>query len=402
MDRREFIAGMVTATAMALASQARAAGGTLRGVTDDEILMGQTMPYTGPASVYSAWCGKVHLAYCDYINAKGGINGRKLKLLSYDDGYNPSRTIEQVRRLVERDQVAFIFYIFGTAPSEAAKGYLNSRKVPLLFTGTSAPFADPERFPYAMPITANAGIEANILGDFIRDNHAGKKIGVLYQQDDIGEVVRKGLRAGLGDQADLIVSEQPYQITDTTVDSQILTLRSAGVEVLYNAATVKHGVQAAKKMQEIGWEPTTFILNSSTGIVDLMQKSGSRLPKELITTAYFKSPLNHAWDNDPDMLEWRKFMAEFYPDGPADEPFCVLSTVAIQALVHVLTACGDDLSTENIMKVATSMKDVELPMLLPGIRLNTGADDFFPIEDLQVISYDGENWNNVGEVRSAS
>ncbi len=405
MQRRTFMTTVLATTALMLAQQARAQGGTLRGVSDDEIRVGQTMPYTGPASVYAAWCGKVHLAYCDFINANGGINGRNLKLFSYDDAYQPPRTIEQVRRLVERDDVALIFYIFGTAPSEAVKAYLNSKKVPFLFTGTSASdtFSDPERFPYTVPFSASAGMEATILGKYIAQAFPGKKIGILYQQDDIGNTVRAGLRKGLGEEASsLIVSEQAYQITDPTVDSQILSMRAAGAEIFYNSATVKHAAQAIKKAREINWNPATFILNSTTGVLEVLQESGSTPMDQLFTTSYFKSPVDPVWDNDPAMIEWKAFMAEYYPDGDAEEPFCVLSTVFLQCLIHVLRECGDDLTTENIMRIATSMQDVELPLLLPGIRLTTSATDYLPIQDLQIISYEAGAWVSVGEVVSAN
>jgi len=403
MDRRGFMASIAATAAMTLASQARAAGGTLRGVTDTEIRIGQTNPYSGPASVYAAWYGKVHLAYCDYVNSKGGINGRKIKLISYDDGYQPPRTIEQVRRLIERDNVAAIFMIFGTAGNESVKTYVNSKKVPMLFAGTSAEgFADPAKFPYSMPFSASAGIEATIYGKYIRENLAGKKICILYQQDDIGVSVRNGLRRGLGEEASkLIVNEQAYQVSDTTVDSQVLAMRASGAEIFYNSATLKHAVQAMKKASEIGWNPTTFILNTTTPMAKLLAESGSRMADTVMATAYFKSPVDPKWDKDPAMVEWKAFMAKFYPDGDATEPSCVLSTAFLQAMLYVLQACGNDLTTENIMRVATSMKDVEIPLLLPGIKLNTSATDYLPIEELQLIRYDSGNWVDVGGIVSS-
>jgi ABC-type branched-subunit amino acid transport system substrate-binding protein len=396
--------GALATTAMGLANRAFAQGGTLRGVTADQIIIGQTNPYTGPASVYAGWSGKVALAYAEFINANGGINGRKLKLLSEDDGYQPPRTLEVVRRLVERDNVAVVWNTFGTAPSEAIKAYLSGRKVPVLCAGTSAAetFADPEKYPYAFPFTASARMEAIILGKFIAKEMGGKKIGILYQQDDIGEGVRAGLRLGLGEEAaKLIVSEQAYNISDPTIDSQVLSLRAAGAEIFYNSATVKHAAQAIKKANEIGWDPATFILNSATGVLKVLSDAQSKPTTTLMTTSYFKSPIDSKWDADPAMVEWKKFMADFYPDGDPKEPFCVLTTVNMQCMLHILKACGDDLTSENIIRVATSMKDVELPLLLPGIKLNTSPTDYLPIQELQIVSYKDENWEMIDDVISA-
>lgn len=401
MKRRDLIRfGAGLAVMSLLPASARAAN--VRGVTDTEILLGQTNPYSGPASAYSAYYGRVQTAYAAYVNDRGGINGRKVRLLSYDDGHNPSRTVEQVRKLVEQDGVAAMFHIFGTAPNRAVVKYLNNKKIPTPFAGVSGEgFAEPETQPYTMPLQANSRIEARIYGRYMAEHHKGKKVGLLFQQDEIGESVRRGLREGLGSENEsLIVSEQPYQLTDTTVDSQILNLRASGAEVFYNSATLKHAAQAIKKSQELGWTPPMFILTTTTAVRKILAQSGGGLTEGTIGAIWHKSPLDPIWDDDPAMVEWRGFMKKYYPEGDITEPACVLSTCYVQAMFYVLEKCGDDLSGDNIMKVAASLQDVSLPLLLPGITLNTSPTDYDPIDQLQLIRIENGDWKLFGSVIS--
>ncbi|MEO8296414.1 MAG: ABC transporter substrate-binding protein [Burkholderiales bacterium] len=400
MKRRDLlVSGLGVSAGLAVAPFAHAQV-EVRGVTKTEIRLGQTNPYSGPLSAYSAWYGKVQLAYCDMINDRGGINGRKVKLISYDDGYQPPRTVEQVRKLVESDNVAAMLMIFGTAPNRAVVKYLNSKKVPQIFAGVSGDgFADPQTQPYTMPFQPTARIEARVFGQYMAKNLPGKKIGVLYQLDEIGEGVRKGLRDGLGpDLEKLIVSEQSYQPSDTTVDSQVLNLRAAGAEVFFNSATVKHCAQAAKKAQEIGWQPTMFLINTSAAVSKILEESGSKLADGTVTSTWHKNPNDPQWANDPAMKEWKAFMAKYYPTGDATEPSCVLSTVYCQAMFHVLEKCGDNLTGENIINIARNLKQVSLPLMLPGITLDTTPTDYYPIQKLQLVHIEAGKWKSFGPV----
>lgn len=402
MKRRELLV-MGAGASLLGAPLAYAQTGAMPGVTATEIRLGQTQPYSGPLSAYAAWFGKVQLAYCNYINDMGGINGRKIKLFSYDDGYQPPRTVEQVRKLVESDQVAAILHIFGTAPNRAVVKYLNTKKIPQIFCGTSGDgFADPQTQPYTMPFQPTSRIEARAFGKYMVQNFKGKKIGVLFQQDEIGLSVKQGLREGLGAENEkMIVSEQSYQPSDTTVDSQVLNLKAAGAEIFYNSATVKHCAMAAKKAQEIGWQPTMFILTTSTTTNKVLKESGSGLPEGTISSQWHKSPADPAWATDPAMVEWKAFMKKYYPEGDATEANCVLSTCYAQGLFHVLKTCGNNLSGENIMNVARDLKGVTLPLLLPGITLNTSATDYYPIEQLQLVRIEKGDWKLFGSIVSA-
>ncbi|MEJ8814630.1 ABC transporter substrate-binding protein [Variovorax ureilyticus] len=403
MQRRQLLVAGAAGAAMSFPPFLRAQSKESPGVTDTEIRLGQTNPYSGPLSAYAAWFGKVQLAYCNFVNDQGGINGRKIKLLSYDDGYQPPRTVEQVRKLVESDGIAAVLHIFGTAPNRAVVRYLNTKKIPQIFCGTSGDgFADPKTQPYTMPFQPTARIEAQIFGKYMLQDLKGKKIGILYQQDEIGASVRQGLREGLGaGNEKLIVSEQSYQPSDTTVDSQVLNLKASGAEIFYNSATLKHCAMAVKKAQEVGWQPTIFTLNTTSAVNKVLKESGSGLPEGSLTSIWHKSPVDPAWANDPAMVEWKGFMKKYYPEGDASEPNCVLSTCYAQAMFHVLKSCGNDLRSENILNVARNLKSVQLPLLLPGITLNTSPTDYYPIKQLQLTHIEKGDWKSFGQVLSA-
>ena len=400
MKRRELLKYGAGASLTVSFPLARAAD--MPGVTATEIRLGQTNPYTGPLSSYSAWFGKVQLAYCNYINDQGGINGRKIKLISYDDGYQPNRTVEQVRKLVESDGVAAMLYIFGTAPNRAVVKYLNAKQIPQIFAGvTGSGFADPKTQPYTMPFPPSAQIEARSFAKHMVQNFPGKKIGLLFQQDEIGSSVREGLREGLGKVNEkLIVSEHSYQPSDTTVDSQVLNLKAAGCEVFFNSATVKHAAMAAKKALELGWNPAMFMINTSSAVAKIIRDSGGALPDGTITSLWHKNPNDPVWANDPAMVEWKAFMKKYYPEGDITEPSCVYSTLSAQAFFHILKTCGNDLTGKNIVNVARNLRGVPLPLLLPGITLNTSPDDYYPIEQLQLTRIEKGDWKSFGSVLS--
>lgn len=381
----------------------RAQSAEMPGISDSEIRIGQTVPYSGPLSMYGTNYGKLQQAYCQMINDGGGINGRKLNLISLDDGYQPPRTVEQIRRLVERENVAFIFYIVGTATSRSVIRYLENKKIPHLFAGALGEgFNEPETNPHTMAWGPTSRMEAVIVGQYLAEMHPDKKIGLLYQQDDFGDGVRQGLREGLGEKAANLTTELPYNVSDTTVDSQVLALRASGVEVFYNSATLKHCAQAQKKVNELGWKPVQVVLTTSSSVTRLLQESGSDLPEGTLSTQWYKNPAEKRWDNDPEMTQWREdFMKKYFPEGDPKEPNCVIATSGIQALVHVLQNCGDNLTRENVMNVASSMQDVQLPLLLPGVTLNTSKDNHAPIRQMQLMEYKDKNWAEFGPIWKA-
>ncbi len=373
------------------------------GVTATEIKIGNTNPYSGPASAYGT-IGKVIGAYFKKINEEGGINGRKINYISYDDGYSPPKTVEMVRRLVEQDEVAFVFQTLGTPTNSAIHRYMNQKQVPHLFVATGATkWGDPKNFPWTMGWQPTYQTEGRIYAQYILKNIPDAKVGILYQNDDYGKDYLKGFKDGLGDAARrVIVAEQSYEVTDPTVDSQIVNLKNSGANVFFNITIPKFAVQAIKKAHDIGWKPTHFLNNVSSSVQVVLRPAGTDASRGLITTLYLKDPTDPQWDNDPGMKEWRAFMAKYYPEGNTADGFNVYGYTVAQTLVHVLRQCGNDLSRANIMKQAASIKDLALPLLLPGIKINTGPDDYYPIEQEQLAKFDGERWVLFGEVYDAS
>ncbi len=373
------------------------------GVTATEIKIGNTNPYSGPASAYGT-IGKVIGAYFKKINEEGGINGRKINYISYDDAYSPPKTVEMVRRLVEQDEVAFVFQTLGTPTNSAIHRYMNQKKVPHLFVATGATkWGDPKNFPWTMGWQPTYQTEGKIYAQYILKNIPDAKVGILYQNDDYGKDYLKGFKDGLGDAARrIIVAEQSYEVTDPTVDSQIVNLKNSGANVFFNITIPKFAVQAIKKAHDIGWTPTHFLNNVSSSVQVVLRPAGTDASRGLITTLYLKDPTDPQWDNDPGMKEWRAFMARYYPEGNTADGFNVYGYTVAQTMVHVLKQCGNDLSRANIMKQAASIKDLSLPLLLPGIKINTGPDDYYPIEQEQLARFDGERWVLFGEVYDAS
>ncbi|MBN9584644.1 MAG: branched-chain amino acid ABC transporter substrate-binding protein [Afipia sp. 62-7] len=371
------------------------------GATDTEIKIGGIMPYSGPASAYGV-IGKTQSAYFNKINAEGGINGRKIVFLSYDDGYSPPKAVEQARKLVESDEVLFIFNPLGTPSNSAIQKYMNAKKVPQLFVATGATkWNDPKDFPWTMGWQPNYQSEGRVYAKYLMKEKPAGKIGILYQNDDFGKDMLKGLKDGLGAKAaSMIIAEEPYEVTSPTVDTQIVTLKSKGADVFISFTTPKFGAQSIKKVAELGWKPL-FILNnvaSSTGSV--IKPAGFDNAQGVISATYGKDPSDPQWKDDPGVKHFDAFLAKYFPEGNRTDSSVAYGYSSAQTLVHVLKACGDNLTRENIMKQAASIKDLQLEMGLPGIKLNTSATDFAPIEQLQMMRFKGERWEMFGPIIS--
>ena len=370
------------------------------GASDKEIRIGQTVPYSGPLSVLGT-LGKVQLAYFSKVNELGGINGRTVNLISLDDAYQPSRTVEQTRKLVEEQKVLAMTGV-GVPTSAAVQRYLNTKKVPQIFLATGAVrFADPKNFPWTMGWMPLNVTEGKIYGKYIADNIPNAKIGVLYQNDDFGKDFLSGFKSGLGDKAaSLIVKETTYEVTDPTLDSQIISLRSSGADVLFTGAAAKFGALALRKVYDIGWKPTQFLASTSTSIAINLRPIGLEKAVGVISTRYLKDPSDPAWANDKAVQEYLAFLKKYAPELDPNDTIGVIGYSIAQTIEHVLRNCGNDLTRENVMKQPTSLKDVELPMLIPGIKLNTGPDDYVPIDQLQLMKFDGQLWRGFGGISS--
>jgi branched-chain amino acid transport system substrate-binding protein len=370
------------------------------GATDTEIKVGNIMPYSGPASSY-ATIGKTEAAYFNKINAEGGINGRKINFISYDDGYNPAKTVEQARKLVESDEVLLIFNSLGTANNTAIQKYMNARKVPQLFVSTgAAKWNDPKNFPWTMGWQPSYQVEARIYAAYILKNYPGKTIGVLYQNDDFGKDYIIGLHEGLGDQASkLIVIESSYETSAPTVDSQVVQIKGANPDIFVNIATPKFAAQAIKKIGELNWKPVHFVTNVSGSIGGVLKPAGYENDQGILSTAYLKDPNDPQWKDDPAMSEWRAFMTKWYPEGDQQDASTVFAYGVAKGLEQVLRQCGDDLTRENVMKQAANLS-FEIGIYLPGTRIKTSPTDFAPLEQLQMMRFEGESWKLFGPVMS--
>ena len=369
------------------------------GVTDTEIKIGQTMPYSGPLSAF-ATIGKAQAAYFEMVNSKGGVNGRRIKLISLDDGYSPPKTIEQTRKLVESDDVLLLFSSFGTPPNTAAMKYLNAKRVPQLFiAATGMKWGDPRNFPWTMAFLPSQKTGTTGYVRYLLKNRPDAKIGVLYQNDDFGKDYVKALRDHLGDQAQrMIVAEASYESTDPSVDSQIATLKGSGADTFFSFTSPKFSAQAIRKAYDIGWTPLYFIPYSATSVSAVLQPAGLEKSMGVIASAYVKDPTDPQWKADAATLDWLAWMKRYYPDGDVAEIYNVYAYTNAQLLMHVLKQCGDELTRENAMKQAANLQNLELPMLLPGVRINTSATDYDPIKQLQLMRFDGRQWVRFGEV----
>ncbi|MFC0282626.1 ABC transporter substrate-binding protein [Camelimonas abortus] len=373
------------------------------GVSDTEIVFGQTMPYSGPASAYGV-IGKAEEAYFRMVNDRGGINGRKLRMLSYDDGYSPPKTVEQIRRLVEQDNVLFTFQTLGTPSNAAIQKYMNQKKVPQLFVSTGASrFSDPKEFPWTMGFNPTYLTEGRIYGRYIRKNHPDGKIAILYQNDDFGREVIQGLRQGLGDAADrMIIAEVSYEVTDPTVDSQMVKLKNSGANIFVNLTTPKFAAQSIRKAAEIGWKPIQLLTVNSVSITQVLVPAGVENARGIMSIGYLKDWTDPEWKDDPGMKRWEAFMDRYLPGADKANASYLYAYTAAQLMEHVLRQAGDDLTRENIMKTAASLKDVKLDLLLPGMTINTSPDDYLVIEQMRMARFDGERWAPFGELIDAS
>jgi len=371
------------------------------GATDTEIKIGNIMPYSGPASAYGV-IGKTEAAYFKKINAEGGINGRKINFISYDDAYSPPKTVEQARKLVESDEVLFIFNSLGTPPNSAIHKYMNSKKVPQLFVATGATkWNDPKNFPWTMGWQPNYQSETQIYAKYILKNMPNAKIAVMYQNDDYGKDYLKGLLDGLGAKKTMIIAEESFETSEPTIDSHIVKLKASGADVFINIATPKFAAQAIKKMGEIGWKPTHFLNNVSASVSSVLKPAGYDNSQGIISAAYLKDPSDPQWNNDKGMKDYLAFLAKDFPEGDKLDNSSVVAYGVAQTMVEVLKKCGDNLTRENIMKQAASLKDFNTEVLLPGIKINTSATDFAPISQLQLMKFKGEKWELFGDIISA-
>jgi len=369
------------------------------GATDTEIKVGQTVPFSGPASAY-ATIGKAQAAYFKMINDQGGINGRKINLIQYDDGYSPPKAVEQIRKLVESDEVLLTFQVIGTPVNAAVQKYLNGKKVPQLFAATGASkFTDPKNFPWTMGFNPNYFVEGRIYGQYIVKEHPNAKVGILYQNDDLGKDYLNGIKAGLGEKAkSMIVAEASYEVSDPTIDSQILKIKDAGTDLFFSATTPKQAAQAIKKISELDWHPVQIVDINATSVGAVMKPAGLDASKGVISVNYGKDPLDPTWKDDAGMKRYFDFMAKYYPDGDKDSNFNTYGYATAQMLVHVLKQCGDDLTRENVMKQAASMKDVTTDIALPGIKANTSPTDYRVNKQLQMMKFNGERWELFGPI----
>jgi ABC-type branched-subunit amino acid transport system substrate-binding protein len=371
------------------------------GVTDTEILLGQSMPYSGPASAYGTY-GKAQAAFFRMLNEHGGVNGRKIKLLSLDDGYSPPRTVEQIRKLVEQDQVLAIFSSFGTPTNTAIVKYLNVKKVPHLFvTSGAAEFTDPKTYPWTIGWRVNYVSEAKVYARYLLKMRPNAKIAALYQHDDVGKDYMRGLREGLGDRAQkMIVAEASFEVTDPTVDSQIVSLKSSGADTFFNFSSPKAAAQAIRKIWDLGWRPLQFVGNPAASVATVMRPAGIEKSIGIISGAFLKDPTDAHWLSDAGYRKWLAFMKQYYPEGDLADFYNVYAYSTAQTLVQVLKQCGDDLTRENVMRQTANLKNFELPMLLPDIRIDTGPTDYSPVEQMQLQRFDGRQWVLFGEIIS--
>jgi branched-chain amino acid transport system substrate-binding protein len=370
------------------------------GVTDTEIKIGQTMPYSGPASALST-LGKAEAAYFAMINANGGVNGRKINFISLDDGYSPPKAVEQTRKLVEEEKVLALFSPLGTASNSAIHKYVNAKKVPHLFIASNLMrWADPEHFPWTIQnLRPPFQLDAKLYADYLLKTRPNARIAVLYQNDDYGKDYLQGLKDGLGDKArTMIVAEASYELTDASVDSQIVTLKASGADTFANFTTPKFGAQAIRRAYDIGWKPVQLIAFPASSVASVLRPAGVEKAVGLISTAVVKDPADPQWRNDPAVKEYLAWAKQWYPDGDPMEWNSVFGYALTQLMVEVLKRCGDELTRENLLHHVTSVKNLELSMMLPGIKINTGPTDYLPVEQVQLVRFDGERWVRFGDL----
>ena len=393
--KSSFVVGLI---AVALAAPAMAQKKYDPGASDKEIRIGNTNPYSGPASAYGT-IGKSITAYFKMLNEQGGINGRRVNFISYDDGYSPPRTVEMARKLVEQDEVLFVFQTLGTPSNTAIHKYMNMKKVPQMHVATGATkWNDPKNHPWTMGWQPNYQSEARAYAQHILKTKPDAKIGVLYQNDDYGKDYLKGFHDGLGAKKSMIVKEVSYEVADPTVDSQIVQLQQSGADVFFNITTPKFAAQAIRKAYDIGWKPVHYLNNVSNSVGSVLTPAGLDKAVGIISSAYLKDATDSKWANDKAIAEWRQFMNKYYPDGNQADVFNVYGYTVAMTIAQVLKQCGDNLTRENVMRQAANLKGYRAETLLPGITISTSGDDFAPIEQVQLERFNGKQWELFGEV----
>ncbi len=396
-DRSSLPAATMLALALTLAGDPALAQQRYdAGASDTEIKIGHIVPYSGLASPYGV-IGKTEAAYFDKINAAGGVNGRKIRFISYDDGYNPAKTMEHARKLVESDEVLLIFNSLGTPTNTAIWKYMNNKKVPQLFIASGASkWNDPKHFPWTMGWQPSYQSEARIYARHLLEHHPGGKIGALYQNDDYGKDYLKGLKDGIAGRMPIV--EVPYEATATTLDSELVSLKASGVDILFDVAGPKFVIQMIRKLVELDWRPVHVLNNVSIAIGSVLKPAGPENAQGILSTNYLKDPVDPTWSNDPGLEQWLAFMTRYYPEGDKTNVFTVYGYSVAQTLVQVLSQCGDDLTRENVMRQAANLHDLRLPMVLPGIAVNTRPDHYAPIEQMQMMRFTADSWALFGPI----
>jgi branched-chain amino acid transport system substrate-binding protein len=396
----------IAAFSTAVIAFAATSGGALAqkkydtGATDTEIKIGNIMPYSGPASAYGV-IGKTEQAYFNKINAEGGINGRKINFVTYDDGYSPPKAVEQARKLVESDEVLVVFNPLGTPSNSAIQKYLNSKKIPQLFVATGATkWNDPKNFPWTMGWQPSYQSEAHIYAKYLLKEKPDGKIAVLYQNDDFGKDYLKGLKDALGAKASMIVAEESYETSEPSIDNHIVKLKATGADVFFSVTTPKFAAQAIKRLAEIDWKPMHLVVNVSASVGGVIKPAGFENSQGILSAAYAKDGADSQWDNDPGMKKFFSFLEKYYPDGNKLDASVVYGYGAAQTMAKVIEMCGDDLTRANVMKQAASLKDFAPDTLLPGVKINTSETDFAPIEQLQMMRFKGDKWELFGDIIS--
>jgi branched-chain amino acid transport system substrate-binding protein len=400
-NRRTFLSGVSATALLSSSSVAFAQKKYDDGASDTEIKIGHTNPYSGPASAYGV-IGKTIQAYWKSVNDAGGINGRKVNFITLDDGYNPAKTVECIRQLVEQDKVLCTFNTLGTPTNTAIHKYMNQKKVPMLFVATGASkWGNPKSFPWTMGYQPDYHTEAVIYAKHILANVKDARIGVLMQNDDYGKDYWEGFKEGLGKDVTRITKHATYEVTDPTVESQVIQLKDSGANVFFNIATPKFAAQAIRKAADLGWKPAQYMTNVSASVTSVLKPAGFENSQGIITAAYLKDPTDHKWDDDAEMKTWREWMAKFMPGANTGDANYVYA-YSVSFLMHqTLKNCGDTLTRENVMKQAASFKKLRVPMLLPGITVSTSPTDYYPIQSVQLQAFKGETWELFGEIMAA-
>ena len=399
--RDVLVGGTAIAAAQTFGFPAIAQGKTYDdGASDTVIKIGNTNPYSGNASAYGV-IGRAIEAFFKMINENGGINGRKVEFITYDDGYSPPKTVEMVRKLVEDDKVLFVFQTLGTPPNTAIHKYMNGKKVPQLFVATGASkWGQPKQFPWTMGWQPDYVTEGVIYAQHVLANVKDPKVGILMQNDDYGKDYYNGFIQGLGDKKSLVTQLVTYEVTDPTVDSQMIQLKNSGANVFFNITTPKFAAQAIKKAAEIDWKPAHYLNNVSASIGAVIKPAGFEASQGIITAQYIKDATDKRWATSSDMIEWNKFMDKYMPQGDKSSTFPVFAYAVSSTLVEVLKKCGDTLTRENVMRQAASLTSLEVPLLLPGIKVNTSPTDFYPIQSVQLQQLKGESFELFGQILS--